>query len=242
VTDSVILRNAATKDLLCRLTKLVVALALVATGGCIHGKLPPREFYRLRLPPLPDSLGAYYRDGGSTTLLPGGIAIVPYVTPGIYGDGNIVYRIGDSEMGAYPNREWAVPLSTMLGMFTEDIFRARPLTRDPAVFDPPSPRSSPFLWRGLVRELEEVDRGQRVYAVVRIDARIIRAKDDSVLWSGSARLERPVPEGTMPAIVDMLSQLASDAILQLQDNARASLAGPAASAVRTPQGSSSSRP
>jgi len=219
-----------------------LAFLSVLLAGCIHGKLPPREFYRLRLPPLPDSLGAYYRDGGSSNLLVGGIAIVPYVTPGIYGDGNIVYRVGDSEMGAYPNKEWAVPLSTMLGMFTEDIFRARPLTRDPAVFDPPSPHAYAYVWRGLVRELEEVDRAQRVYAVVRLDARVVRARDDSVLWSGSARLERAVPEGTMPAIVDALSQLASDAILQLQDSARASLAGPAASAVRAPQGSSSSRP
>jgi len=224
-----------------RARRALLTLLLLLTG-CIHGKLPPREFYRLRLPPLPDSIGAYYRDGGASNLLVGGIAIVPYVTPGIYGDGNIVYRVGDSEMGAYPNREWAVPLSTMLGMFTEDIFRARPLTRDPAVFDPPSPHAYGYVWRALVRELEEVDRGQHVYAVVRLDARIVRAKDDSVLWSGSARLERPVPQGTMPAIVDALSQLASDAILQLQDSARTALAAPAASAARAPAAGSSSKP
>jgi ABC-type uncharacterized transport system auxiliary subunit len=210
--------------------------------GCIHGKLPPREYYRLRTAPLPDSLAAFYRDGGASTLPVGGVAIVPYVAPGVYGDGNIVYRIDDSEMGSYPNREWAVPVPTMLGMMTEDIFRVRPLTRDPAVFDPPSPHVYAYVWRGLIRELEEVDRGSRVYAVVRLDARIVRATDDSVLWSGSARLERPVPQGTMPAIVDVLSQLATEAILQLQDSARASLAGPAASAVRAPQGGPSARP
>jgi len=174
--------------------------------------------------------------------LVGGIAIVPYIAPGIYGDGNVVYRIDDSEYGSYPNREWAVPVPTMLGMLTEDIFRSRPLSRDPAVFDPPSPHAYAYVWRGLVRELEEVDRGQQVFAVVRLDARVVRARDDSVLWSGSARLERPVPEGTMPAIVDALSQLSAEAILQLQDSARASLAGPAASAVRPPLGAPSARP
>ncbi len=213
-----------------------------ALAGCFHGKLPAREYYRLRLPPLPDSLTAYYRDGGASSLLVGGIAIVPYVASGIYGDGNVVYRIDDSEYGSYPNREWAVPVPTMLGMLTEDIFRARPLTRDPAVFDPPSPHTYAYVWRGLVRELEEVDRGDHVYAVVRFDARVVRAKDDSVLWSGTARLERPVPQGTMPAIVDALSQLATEAILQLQDSARASLAGPAASAVRPPLGGTGARP
>jgi len=215
---------------------------LLALSGCIHGKLPAREFYRLRTAPLPDSLTAFYRDGGVSTLPVGSVAIVPYIAPGVYGDGNIVYRIGDSEMGTYPNREWALPVPTMLGMLTEDIFRARPLTRDPVVFDPPSAHSYDYVWRGLVREFEELDRGSHVYAVVRFDARLVRARDDSVLWSGTARLERAVPEGTMPAIVDALSQLATEAIVQLQESARGSLAGPAASAVRAPQVGRGSRP
>jgi hypothetical protein len=125
---------------------------------------------------------------------------------------------------------------------TEDIFHARPLTRDPAVFDPPSPHSYDFVWHGLVREIEEVDRGGHVFAAVRFDARLVRARDDSVLWTGSARLERAVPQGTMPAIVNALSQLATEAILQLQESARSSLTGPAASAVRAPQGGPGSRP
>lgn len=200
--------------------------------GCIHGKLPAREFYRLRATPLPDSLTAYYHDGGASTLPIGSIAILPYVAPGVYGDGNIVFRIGDSEMGSYPNREWAVPVPTMLGMLTEDIFRARPLTRDPVVFDPPSAHAYDYVWHGLVRELEEVDRGRNVFAAVRFEARLVRARDDSIVWSGTARLERAVPQGTMPAIVDALSQLSSEAILQLQESARSTLTGPAASAVR----------
>jgi hypothetical protein len=130
----------------------------------------------------------------------------------------------------------------MLGMLTEDIFRARPMTRDPAVFDPPSPHAYSYVWRGLVRELEEVDRGTQVFAVVRLDARVVRARDDSILWSGSARAERLVPEGTMPAIVEALSRLSTDVIVQMQDSARATLLRPAASAVRSPVNGSSSRP
>jgi ABC-type uncharacterized transport system auxiliary subunit len=175
------------------------------------------------------------RDGGVTGLPTGAIAILPYAAPGIYGDGGIVYRVDESAYGAYPNREWAVPLPTMLGMLTQDIFQQRPLTRDPSVFDPPSPHSYAYVWRGLVRELEEVDRGQQVFAAVRLDARLVRARDDSVIWSGSARLERQVPEGTMPAIVEALSSLATQVITQLQDSARVSLAASAASAVAAPR-------
>src|SRR3954463_4501295 len=157
-----------------------LALSLLLVTGCIHGKLPAREFYRLHLPEPTDSIAAATIDheGSSSALPAGSVAILPYIAPGLYGDGNIVYRIDDASYGSYPNREWAVPIPTMLGMLTEDIFRARPFTRDPAVFDPPSPHAYAYVWRGYVRELEEVDRGKQVFAVVRLDARVIRARDD----------------------------------------------------------------
>ena len=215
--------------------RITTAALLLAAAGCFHGKLPAIEYYRLRLPVALDTAVSLDHGGASVPVAAGGIAIVPYVTPGIYGDGGIVYRVDESAYGAYPNREWALPLPAMLGMLTQDLFLARPLTRDQAVFDPPSPHSYTYIWRGLVRELEEVDRGKEVFAAVRLDARLVRARDDSVLWSGSARVERPVPQGTMPAIVEALSALAADAITQLQDAARASLVSPAASAVAAPR-------
>lgn len=211
-------------------------------GACWHGNLPPQEYYRLRLAEKTDSIAGVERDVNAPTLPAGGIAILPYVTPGLYGDRAIVFRVDDAQYGSYPNRAWAIPIQTMLGLMTEDLFRGHPLTRDPAVFDPPSPHAYAYVWRGLVRELEEVDRGKHVYAAVRLDARLVRARDDSVIWSGSARLERAVPEGTMPAIVTALSQLAIDVVGELQESARASIAGPAASAVRTPPTARNSRP
>src|SRR5690349_1150169 len=148
------------------LRSLPMALCAMLTA-CIHGKLPPQEYYRLHLPEKTDSIAAATPDAAAPSLTPGGIAIVPYVAPGLYGNRNIVFRVDEASYGSYPNREWALPVPTMLGMLTEDIFRARPLTRDPAVFDPPSPHTYAYVWRGLVRELEEVDRGHQVFAVVR---------------------------------------------------------------------------
>jgi ABC-type uncharacterized transport system auxiliary subunit len=222
--------------------RALTTLCLAALAGCIHGKLPPEEYYRLRLPEPTDSIAAVEHDGNTPGIPSGGIAIVPYIAPGVYGDRSIVFRVDDTQYGSYPNRSWAVPVPTMLGLLTEDLFHGHPLTRDPAVFDPPSPHAYAYVWRGIVRELEEVDRGNQVYAAVRLDARLLRARDDSVLWAGTARLERPVPEGTMPAIVATLSQLAVDVITQLQESARAALAGPAASAVRPPSSAPNSRP
>lgn len=218
------------------------ALLCATTAGCIHGKLPSQEYYRLRLREKTDSIAGVERDVNAPALPAGGVAIVPYVAPGVYGDREIVFRVDDAQYGSYPNRAWAIPVQTMLGLLTEDLFRGHPLTREPAVFDPPSPHEYAYVWRGLVRELEEVDRGNQVYAAVRLDARLLRGRDDSVIWSGSARLERPVPEGTMPAIVAMLSQLSVEVINELQEAARSSIQVPAASAVRSPAIPPNSRP
>ena len=216
-------------------------LLLLALGGCFRGKLPPRELYRLRLPENADTSPIADHDGRGV-VAPGSVAIVPYVAHGMYGSRAIVYRIGDSEYGTYANREWALPVSMMLGMMTEDLLRARPLTTEQAIFDPPSPHTYTYIWRGIVRELEEVDREQTVYAAVRLDARLVRAADDSVMWSGSTRLERAVPDGTMPGIVNTLSQLTSEALTQLVDAARAAIPASAASAVRSPPQAAPQRP
>lgn len=219
---------------------MLVPLLLVTLGGCFRGKLPPRELYRLRLPENADT--SPIADHESRAVAPGSIAIIPYVAPGMYGSRSIVYRIGDSEYGAYANREWALPVQMMLGMITEDLLRARPLTAEPAIFDPPSPHSYTYIWRGIVREFEEVDRGKDVYAAVRLDARLVRASDDSVLWSGTTRLERAVPAGTMTAIVATLSQLAAEGLTQLLETAREALPASAASAVRSRTPAQQQRP
>ena len=213
----------------CRVVFAMVPLVL-SLASCFRGRLPAREYYRLRVPENGDTSPTQERDARG--LASGSLAIVPYVAPGVYGSRSIVYRLGDSEYGAYTNREWALPVPMMLGMLTEDVLRGRPITAEQAVFDPPSPHSYVYLWRGLVRELEEVDRDNQVFAAVRFDARLVRAQDDSVLWSGSARLERLVQSGTMPAIVETLSQLSVEAVSQLLASAREALPMPAASAVR----------
>ena len=212
-------------------------LALLASG-CgpildIFRKGPPLEQYRLV---LPSTLGA-----GSTPIgppvLPGTLAITPYVTRGIYDGRGIVYRVDDLQLGAQPDREWASPLSEMLGTLTQELLEHRPLTAEPAVFAPRLLRASTYQWRGSVREFEEVDRGRQVLAAVHLDVEIVRSADDSVVWRGSVRTERAVPEPTksMTQVVSMLSSLTGEALLKLIDSARADLGAPAAGAARPPR-------
>jgi ABC-type uncharacterized transport system auxiliary subunit len=203
-----------------RRAPLVVVLAVLSgAGACFRGTLPAIEMYRLELPAAAETTDL--ARSVDAPLLDGGIAIAPYRAPGLYSDPAIAYRVGETQYGTYPSREWAIPLGVMLGLSTQRVLEARPITTGPALFDPPNDRLSRYLWRGTIREFEEVDRDAEVWASVALDVQLVRAADDSVLWSGSIRREARVPEGTMQAIVRTLSALANEGIVDLAEQARA---------------------
>ncbi len=220
----------------CR-TVLVVAVC-ASLGGCsLLGKLlnggpplPARELYRLHLVDTSSNVPVV---NGGATLLTGSVAIAPYSTPGLYGERGIVFRIGTSAYGAYPSREWALPLGEMLGTLTESVFERAPISRDAAVYDPPSRNSHTYTWRATVREFEEVNIEKAVSIAVRIDARLVRSLDDSLIWSGSARVDRPIPDGTMERIIAGLSDAAIEVINKLGAEAVAELRGSASAAARS---------
>jgi ABC-type uncharacterized transport system auxiliary subunit len=202
----------------------------MAASDCFRGKLPPLELYRLAIPDT--SLLQTQVEMPSAPRFEGSIAIAPYEAPGVYGNRNLVFRIGDTQYGTYPSREWALPVPVMLGMLSEEILHRTPLSTGGAIYAPPSYRSHDLVWRGVVRELEEVDRGRQVFASVRLEVRLVRATDDSLLWTGSARRERSVPHPTMNEIVSTLSSLSAEVIQSLADQAHAALTRSAASAAR----------
>jgi uncharacterized lipoprotein YmbA len=213
---------------LARQSALAIALFL-AMAGCGH--LPARELYRLTVADtLVDPLIPL--TGAPRPVLRGTLAIMPYVTPGVYGNPSIVYRIGETQYGVYPSREWALPLGEQLGMLTEDVLRRTPLTSEQALFRPPSTRSHTYVWRGTVRRFDEVDRGKQVFASAQLDAQLVRVADDSVVWRGTASEERLVPDPTMPAIVAALSAIADELVERLAHQARDAAAELADSASR----------
>ena len=207
-----------------RVILTLAMLPLLAAFSC--KPTAARELYRLPLPAdlRPDS-AAPTADGGSYPLA-GTLAVSQYIAPGIYSESGIVFRIDDTQYGAYPNREWALPISEQLGALTERVLARLPLTAERAVYDPPSQRSQTYIWRGTIREFEEVDRGREVLAAVRLDARIVRASDDSIVWSGSSHLERAARSPNMPGIVQTLGDLAAEAVTELVTRARTELRGP----------------
>lgn len=217
-------------------------MALGACGGIVRSiiggpdRLPARELYRLapsdslvaRLAGPASRMPASTAGDGDTLarrpVLTGTLAIQRYTTPGLYGDRSIVFRIGETQYGAYPNREWALPLGDMLGHLTARLAAGTSLVRDAPVYDPPSRRAHTYVWRATVREFEEVDRDPSVLVAVRVEASLVRVADDSVMWSGARAAERAVPQPTMPHIVGALSGLAAETIAELLAEAERSLA------------------
>ena len=222
---------------------LLVTLLLLSTAGC-GGVLkeafrelfgpprPPVESYRLHIPAPARPSPADRRN-----VLPGRLAIAPYVTRGVYASRGIAFRVDDVRLDAYPSREWAIPLRDMLGQATETLLEGNPLTSARATFDPRAASSFDYQWRGTVVEFEEVNinRDQRVLAAVHLEADLVRMANDSVIWSGSERLERAVPEPTdsMPRVVETLSALTAEVITRLIERAHAEVSTPAAPAVPT---------
>jgi uncharacterized lipoprotein YmbA len=193
---------------------------LLAAPGCFRGTLPPREFYRLS---VPDSLVSLGRPTGAPPLT-ASIAIARYDTPGIYASGALVYRVGSTSYGAYPSREWAIPLGEMLGSITEGIIRERTLTSGRVAFEPASAGKEQYEWRGKVREFDEVDAPTSVTASVWIVAELVRVADDSIVWSGSAREMEPIGQTrSIDAVVSGLSVAAARAVARLTDEAGSAL-------------------
>ena len=197
-------------------------VAAMLSLGCFGRRtVAPIEMYRL-VPARAET--ASVAVPVSTDDLPdGSLAVSRFVTPGLYGQRGIVYRVGESEYAAYPSREWAIPLGEMLGRRTADLMQEKPLVRGGASFDPPSRRAVSYVWRGTVREFEEIDRGNDVFVAVNLEASLVRVEDDSIVWSGGARVERPVPDGTMEGIVAGLSAATDEVVFALLDAARVSI-------------------
>src|SRR4051812_1078341 len=163
-------------------SQLACVFLYLVQAACFRGKLPAHQFYRLA---AADSRAAPAGPTGPPPLT-GSIAIIAYDTPGIYGDGALGYRVGASDYGKYPSREWAIPLGEMLAARTETIAGASALTSGRIAFDRAGSRREQYEWRGTVREFDEVDAASTVSVSVSLSARLVRVADDSVVWSGSS--------------------------------------------------------
>jgi ABC-type uncharacterized transport system auxiliary subunit len=201
-------------------SQVACVVLCLAGAGCFRGTLPAREFYRL----TPVDLVSPRTAIAGPPPLTGSIAVVAYDTPGIYGDGALVYRVGASGYGKYPTREWAIPLGEMLASRTETIAAASALTSGRVAYDRTGSRLEQYEWRGSIREFDEVDSPASVTVSVSLAARLVRMADDSVVWSGSVHEVESVAEARkIGSVVAALSAASSRALARLVDDASSTL-------------------
>jgi ABC-type uncharacterized transport system auxiliary subunit len=144
-----------------------------------------------------------------------------------------VYRVDPSSYGAYPSREWAIPLGEMLGAMTQEILQRRALTSGRVAFESPASKNQPYQWRGTVRQFDEVDSPSAVSASVSLAAQLVRVADDSVIWSGVVRETEPVAVSrSIQSVVAALSAASARAIVRLADGAATDLRRLAAAGAR----------
>jgi ABC-type uncharacterized transport system auxiliary subunit len=203
-------------------SRRLLLVTAVLSLGCFRSRaVAPIEMYRLV--PRAAETASVTLPVSTDDLPEGSLAVSRFVTPGLYGQRGIVYRVGESGYAVYPSREWAIPLGEMLGRRAADLMQEKPLVRGGALFDPPTRRAVSYMWRGTVREFEEIDRGNDVFVAVNLEASLVRVEDDSIVWSGGARVERPVLDGTMEGIVARLSAATDEVLFALLDSARVSI-------------------
>jgi len=208
-----------------RRSMFVLCISIAIGAGCFRrGTLPPMEVYQLIRPVPSSAADPASSDNRSAST----IAVAPFDAPGIYGDRSIVFRLDSGETrryGAYTTREWGVPLGEMVGAIVASRLAAD-IGEQRVVYDPPSRRGHTYLLRGTIREFEEINRGMDVFAAVRLDGTLVRAADDSVVWRGTAAVERPAGRTrAMAEVVAALSAAAQDAAMILSTGTASVLQG-----------------
>jgi uncharacterized lipoprotein YmbA len=195
----------------------------VTGSACVAGSVPPRELWRLDPPAVDSSSGTVQQTSATAPLAGAPLEVALYETPGLYGDQGITYRIDESRYATYRSRDWAMPLGEMLSARTAALLRRQQLASVVLDGNAPSPSRTGWRWEGTVREFEEVDRKSGVSVSVALDVVLRRAENDSVVWRGARRLERPVSSPTMPNIVSALSTTADSVIVALARQAAPAL-------------------
>jgi uncharacterized lipoprotein YmbA len=201
--------------------------AMVATTvvACVSGTVPARELWRLDPPAIDSSSDSVTQSSEGAPLAGAPLEVALYSTPGLYGEQGITYRVDESRYGTYRTRDWAMPLGEMLCARTTALLRGQHLASVVLESDASSPLRTGWRWEGTVREFDEVDRKSGVTVSVALDVVLRRAENDSVIWRGARRLERPVASPTMSNVVAELSATSDSVIVALARDAAPVLQG-----------------
>ncbi len=186
-----------------------VALAALGTlligfsAGC-GGKIPVTRYYRLDLPPAPQSAAA---EGGATAI------VMPFRGSKMLTQDKIIYRPSPQEVGFYEYHRWAEDPRTTIAQSLLDHLRQRKTFSRAVLFD--SRTAADYVIRGQIEQLEEIDSADGVSVALRISAELVDVGTRQPLWHGFHEETRKVEVGEVSAIVTKMSEAAGSGVAKL---------------------------
>ncbi|MDA1314008.1 MAG: ABC-type transport auxiliary lipoprotein family protein [Acidobacteria bacterium] len=173
------------------------------SGGC-GGKVPLTHYYKLDLPPAPESTRA---EGGGTAI------VMPFRGSKMLTQDKIIYRPSRQEVGFYEYHRWAEDPRTTLAQSLLDHLRQKKTFSRAVPFD--SRTVTDYVIRGQIEQLEEVDSPDGVSIALRISAELVDVGTRQPLWHGSHEETRKVEVGDVKAIVSKMSEAAGSGVAKL---------------------------
>ncbi|HEV2348667.1 MAG TPA: ABC-type transport auxiliary lipoprotein family protein [Terriglobia bacterium] len=174
-------------------------LALLAVG--CGGKIPATRYYSLRFPPP-----APHTDPKTSLTL----SIEPFRAAMSLRDDRIMYYESPTEFSYYEYHLWSPDPATLLAELT------RRHLNEMAIFAhvhlAPSRGRVDYVLRGHLLNFDELDYVPGGKARVALELRLVRAKDQKIVWSDRREVEHSIEGSGVDGVVNALSA-ASDQLL-----------------------------
>lgn len=186
-----------------------LCLLALLMAGC-GGKIPATHYYTLKFPP-PTAV--------TDPKTPMTLTIEPFRAAMNLRDDRIMYYETPTEFSYYEYHLWNPDPATLLAELT------RRHLNELAIFAhvhlAPSHEHSDYVLRGHLLNFDELDYVPGGKARVALDLRLVRTKDQKVLWSDRREVEHSIDGSGVAGVVDALSaasdQLLNDALPALAE-------------------------
>ena len=178
-----------------------LSLLVMFVSGCGGGKIPETHYYTLKFPPP-----APMSDPKTTLALD----IEPFKSAMNLRDDRITYYKSPTEFSYYEYHHWNPDPATMLTELTRR--RLNEMGVFAHVRTVPSHEPNDFILRGNLLNFEELDYETGGKVRVALDLRLVRTRDQKVVWSDRREVVRSIDGKGVDGVVNALSA-ASDQLL-----------------------------
>jgi len=184
-----------------------VLTALVLTGCA--GKVRYPDYYMLALAPSNDAPAA------DNQKLPA-IAVQRFETPAYLRQGRIVYRESPEHIGFYEYHRWASDPGQVVTTAMMDSLRASGVFSLVEPYD--GQERAPYVLRGRLEKLDEVDYRNGVQVEVRLSAQLLNTKTGTAVWAGDTTKTANVDQRQVNSVVRAMGKATQDGIAELVQN------------------------